>query len=319
MNKPEEFMEVLIKALLLVLFFSLNSFAVTLPKIQSVWNWNDLLATRKAFIELLDVSERAGNLSYYWQLKTQIARTHSLLEEFALAHKVLDEVATVINKNFPLVKTRYFLERGRTFNSAGKKQKARLLFFQAYKSSFMTKSDYLTVDAAHMAAIAGADLEEKEKWYFLGVHLALNSRQNGVIGWMRPLLNNMGWDYVNYRQFEKAHNIFKMGLAFNQKIENIYGIYWSKLSIGRALRGLHKLGEALNMQLGLLNSESDDPYLFEEIAEIYLALNNHGQAKVFFFKAYQRFSKDSWFRAHEPKRFARIQCFALGREQCPAE
>jgi len=48
---------------------------------------------------------------------------------------------------------RYLLERGRTFNSAGEKDRARPLFVQAWEIAGAAGLEGLAVDAAHMVPI----------------------------------------------------------------------------------------------------------------------------------------------------------------------
>ena len=87
------------------------------------------------------------------ELLTQIARTFSLRGQFDEAHKQLSEVERQLSSASPPARIRYLLERGRTFNSAGEKEKARDLFTEAWELAQAVHKEGLAVDAAHMLAI----------------------------------------------------------------------------------------------------------------------------------------------------------------------
>ena len=132
-----------------------------LPFIDSLWDYNDPAATEQIFLDILPQAEKSGDVNYHIQLMTQIARTHSLRQQYDEAHNILEKAEKLLNenKNVDTARVRYLLERGRTFNSAGDKEKAVELFKQAYNLAIEKELDFYSIDAAHMLAIA----EEPDK------------------------------------------------------------------------------------------------------------------------------------------------------------
>jgi hypothetical protein len=84
------------------------------------------------------------------EILTQVARTYSLRKRFDEAHQLLDEIEPQLASAGPRVRVRYLLERGRTFNSSGNREKARELFVAAWEVARPSGLEGLAVDAAHM-------------------------------------------------------------------------------------------------------------------------------------------------------------------------
>ena len=80
--------------------------------------------------------------------------------------------------------------------------------------------------------------------------------------------------------------------------------------IANTLRLQKKFDEALAMQLKLekdmLEANAPDGYVYEEIAEIYTALQKPVDAKPYFAKAAKILAADTWFAENEKTRLARI-------------
>jgi tetratricopeptide (TPR) repeat protein len=84
----------------------------------------------------------------------------------------------------------------------------------------------------------------------------------------------------------------------------------ARYSIGRVLRAQGKLEEALDLQSklheALSASGGEDPYVIEEVAENLYALGRAQEARPFFARAHAGLNGDTWFRANEPQRLARL-------------
>lgn len=139
-----------------------------LPDFDNLWDYNDPEKTEKAFRKLLPVARDSGDREYHAQLLTQIARTHSLRSNFDDAHRtlddaeaLLDDIVTSPEDKTPVARIRSLLERGRSYNSAGRVDDARPLFLEAWELARNAREDYHAVDAAHMLGIcesAGASV-----------------------------------------------------------------------------------------------------------------------------------------------------------------
>src|SRR5687767_6754001 len=114
--------------------------------IDSLWDYDDPASSEARFRERLARSDGDPRL----ELVTQIARTYSIRKRFDEAHRMLDEVEAALDRSGPRVRARYLLERGRTFNSAGDKARARPLFLDAWRVAGAARDEGLAVDAAHM-------------------------------------------------------------------------------------------------------------------------------------------------------------------------
>jgi tetratricopeptide (TPR) repeat protein len=281
---------------------------VELEKFDDLWDYAKPAETREKFERLLPQAK--DDHAYQLELQTQIARTYSLEAKFNEAHEVLDqiELATV---NLPRVRIRYELERGRTYNSAGDKQKAKELFVSAFQRAEQEGEDFFAVDAAHMVAIAEPGFDERVAWNARAIELAENSDDPRARSWIGSLANNLGWDHFDAGHHEQALDLFEKsqlyfagaGRASNERI--------ARWSIARVTRAMGALDDALTIQLALESEfnalNEHDPYVYEEIGEIYLAKGRSEEASAYFAKAYRQLSEDVWLQRNEPERLDRLK------------
>lgn len=289
----------------------MSASAKDLPEFDKLWNYGNPAQTEQKFRELIPVAKESNNLDYYLQLLTQIARTQGLQRKFEEAHKTLDDVQKNISENTRVAEIRYFLERGRVFNSSKKADQALPLFIKAFDLSLERHEDNFAVDAAHMVAIAEPNPEKQLEWNLKAISIAEKSKDPKAKNWLGSLYNNMGWTYHDSGKFEQALEIFKKALVFRESKGEPSSIRIAKWSIARALRSLKKYDEALEIQKAL-EKEFDklpekDGHVFEELGELYLVLNKADLSKKYFAQAYALLSKDEWFKENETKRLERIK------------
>ncbi len=288
-----------------------------LPNFDNLWDYNDPEKTEKAFRELLAVAENSAGPEYHAQLLTQIARTHSLRRDFESAHRILDDAESLIGDidTTPGQKTsvahiRYLLERGRTFNSAGDVEAARLLFEEAWKLARSIGEDYHAVDAAHMLGICETE-DASLMWNNRAMEAAEASDDPRAQGWLGALYNNMGWTYHDSGEYELALELFEKGLAWRKERDNLQATKIASWTVARALRSLVRTDEALAMQQALLEEHeaagTSDGYVFEETAECLFALDRPDEAQPYFMRAYLELSKDDWLTENEPDRLERLK------------
>ena len=286
-----------------------------LPNFDKLWDWDHPAQSRDKFNAILPDAEAAGNIEYLNELLTQIARTYSLEDNFDAANGLLDRVEKQLPKQPDVATVRYYLERGRTFNSAGSPQKARPLFEKAFHLAHQLKADYYAIDAAHMVAIAARPLADQKKWTEVGLKLASESTDKRARGWRGPLANNLGWDYFDAGDYKKALPIFQQAYDAFKESGGEKQIHIARWTIARCLRALGRDDEALGIQLALLKKQqqagTEDGYVYEELGELYLARGEKDKASGYFGKAYKLLSSDKWMMSHESKRMARMK--KLGR------
>ncbi|MEM7116866.1 MAG: tetratricopeptide repeat protein [Chloroflexota bacterium] len=289
---------------------------------DTLWNYGEPANTEQAFRELLPLAEESGDREYHVQLLTQIGRTLGLQRRFDEAYAILDQAESLLSPDLPVASVRYLLERGRTYNSSGRKEEAADLFQKAYdlaakKQNVMADSDsnidFYAVDALHMLAIATDVSEEQIGWNEQAIAYAEQSSQPKARNWLGSLLNNLGWTYHDMGAYEKALRLFEKALAFRQEQGNPENIQIAKWCVARVLRSLGRVEEAYQAQLALAaESDSASGYTNEEIGECLLLLQRPDEARPYFAQAYAQLSQDIWLTANESERLERLKCLGEG-------
>jgi len=282
-----------------------------MPDFDSLWNYADPAGTERKFRALLPEcvtdAERA-------ELLTQIARTHSLRRQFAVAHAVLDEAKALISNFQSRVYVRYLLERGRTFNSAQQKPPASELFLQAWYLARELGEEFYAVDAAHMLGLSEPP-EQQLQWNLLALAYAEQASEPRARQWCGALYNNLGWTYHHSGQYEKALEMFERGLAFRRESQQAAETRIAQWCVARCLRSLNRLAEALALQKALLAEHNAlgtrDGYVFEELGECLLALHRPLEARPYFAQAYAELAQDAWLVENEAARLERLKQLSL--------
>jgi tetratricopeptide (TPR) repeat protein len=275
--------------------------------IDSFWEYGDPAATEERFRKALAPATGDERL----ELLTQIARTYSLRKRFDEAHNLLDEIERQLSDAGPRPSVRYFLERGRTYNSSGEKDKARSLFAEAWERASSMGLVGLAVDAAHMVAITHMGTPEAITWNQRGLAVGRPSNDPKARALIPAMLNNTAWDLHDLRRFEEAFPLFEEAQAewiARQQPEQIRIARWS---VARCLRSLGRYSEALAIQTGLEGEHQAagtvDGFVFEEIGENLAALGRLEDAKPYFAKAVDELGKDDWFVQNEAERLLSLK------------
>ncbi len=273
--------------------------------VEALWDYYDPEGSRTRFFE---AKEGKGEEDVA-ELDTQIARTHSLLREFAEAHAILDKVSASSVFGVPKVKIRYLLERGRTHNSSREKDLARGLFLQAYELAVLNHEEFLAADAAHMMAIVEPG-ESSIDWNRKTIEIARVSTDLRARKWIGSAGNNLGWSYHSLGRFEEALAQFEEVERFRRELggENHLIARWC---VARTLRSLGRLDEALTEQLKLLTDRDalgkPSGFVFEEMGECLHGLHRGPEAAPYFARAFELLSEDKWISADEPERLERLR------------
>jgi len=286
-----------------------------LTAFDELWNHGDPAGTRAKFEALLAQASDESPFNWYLQIQTQIARTQGLEGEFETARKTLDEVENrrlVAPDDVPqVVRVRYLLELGRTWNSGGEKSKAVPLFLDAWTLAKRENEHFYAVDAAHMLGIA-TEGNESLNWNRRAMEDAEQSGDAKAQGWLGALYNNIGWTYHELGRFEQALEMWEKGLKFRTERKHSQNTIWiADWSVARAHRSLGRHDEALTRLRRIHKAreaaKKPDGYVYEEIAENLLAKGKAENARAWFAKAYTQLSKDAWLVDHEPDRVARLR------------
>jgi tetratricopeptide (TPR) repeat protein len=278
--------------------------------IDSLWDYDDPAGTEQRFRALLpncaDDAQRAEAL-------TQIARTFSLRRRFDDAHRTLDEANSLIANDQSRPYLRYLLERGRTFNSAGQRERASELFTQAWDLAREIGEENLAVDAAHMLAIS-EPAERQLEWNLRALDYAEQARDPRARDWLGSLYNNLGWTYHAAGDYAKALDQFERAVKVREAKGQAAPLRIAHWCVARCLRSLGRIEAALALQRRLLaelqTSGGSDGYVLEEIGECLLALNRADEARPHFAQAYAALSADPWLAESEPRRLERLKRLA---------
>jgi tetratricopeptide (TPR) repeat protein len=265
-----------------------------LPDFIALWNYFKPAETEQKFREILPRAEMSHDTSYLAQLLTQIARTQSLQAKFGEAHAILDRVENMLTPDLQLARVRYYLERGRTFNSSDHQDKALPLFVDAYELALsIHEDDGLALDAVHMIAIAKSDPRDQVEWNLKGIAMAENDPK--WRRWCHALYNNIGESYLLLKEYDNAYVYFHK-LEELQKEKGGSADIFTLKDESKALRlGGHPERSLSIIETVFRQLQSEDGYISEEYAETLYALGRKDEAKPHFKKAYELLSGDSWY------------------------
>ena len=258
--------------------------------LAKLWDFNKPEVSEQRFREAL--AEASPNEALI--LQTQIARTYGLRQDFARAREILAAVEPQLESASGEVKTRYFLELGRTYASPAHspesqtsegREKARSAYLLAFGLARTTELDTLAIDALHMMVAADPDPEDQIKWNKAALGYMETSNQPEARQWEGSLRNNLGYALHLQGNYDEALEQFELALAACErsgKRPNILIAYWM---IAWTLRALGRLQEALEIQLRLERDWAElgepDPYVFEELEHLYRALGDEAKATFY--------------------------------------
>ena len=275
--------------------------------IESFWEYSDPAASEQRFRQALDSAEGDQRL----ELQTQIARSYGLRDRFEEAHQLLDEVESQLAGAGPRPRLRYLLERGRTYNSGGDRDKARALFVQAWEGAQSGGQEGLAVDAAHMVAVTHSGTPEAVKWNERGLSVARESQDAKAQALVPAMLNNSAWDLFDMGRYDEALGWFEQARQEWIQRGQPRQIHIARWAVGRCLRALERCTEALEIQRALESEDeaagAADGFVYEEVAENLAALGRSDEARPHFAKAADRLSQDQWFVENEAARLASLK------------
>lgn len=279
-----------------------------MPDFDLRWAYGKPAQEEERFYGLLPAAEAGGDAEYHLGLLTQIARAQGLQQRFADAHATLDRVQALLTPGLKTAPIRYLLERGRAFNSDGERERALPLFIQAHELALAAGEANHAVDAAHMVAIVAPATEEQLAWNVKAVALA--EAHEGARQWLGSLYNNIGWSLAEAGRHSDALAYFERCEAFFTGEGLPARARIARWSIGKMLRLLGRLDEALALQEAIAATGEADGYNAEEIGECLLALGRPSESGVHFARAYELLSQDPWLVRNEPARLARLRALS---------
>jgi tetratricopeptide (TPR) repeat protein len=191
--------------------------------------------------------------------------------------------------------------------------RAKPLFIAAYDLAFAAKLDGLAVDAAHMVPIVSGGAEGAQ-WTERGLALARSSADPKARALLPALLNNHAWNLHDQGRFDEALPVFRDAESAWHATGRQPQSRIASWSVARCLRSLARYDEALAIQRGLEQAYAEDGaadgHVFEEIAELLLAMDRRAQARPYFERAADELGRDPNFAKAQAARLQRLRDLA---------
>jgi tetratricopeptide (TPR) repeat protein len=199
-------------------------------RLRPLWDFDDLAATDARLREQLDREASAAGRA---EVLTQLARVHSLRDEFDACEELLREAESLSADG--VMRVRVDLERGRKLRSSGDGEAAAPLFEAAFSRACDLGEFWFAGDAAHMVAIS---LPEKTvEWTDRGLELAESHPDSAY--WAGPLLNNLGWYLYERADYEQALDVFERALEVRRRDpDNPQAIAWAEEAVAEARKAV---------------------------------------------------------------------------------
>lgn len=290
--------------------------AVTRADYDRIWDFSQPEATEAELRSLLPAASQLQGREqcYHIELLTQIARSQGLQKKISEARTTLEEAERLLESHVEVcqvsAKIRWLLERGRLLVLERTPAQAHAMFREAWVLASNSGEDYLAVDSAQMLALTEPPKEQKN-WLLKAVKLAEVSPQVKTKYWLGALYTSLGWKYYDLRQYDNALEIFQKALSHLNIEGKERPVFVAKWSLGKVLRAMSRIEEALTIQESLLaelrSHGARDGRVFEELAECLQLLKRSSEAQPYYGLAYEELSKDEWLKDNKPDHIKRLK------------
>jgi tetratricopeptide (TPR) repeat protein len=210
-------------------------------RLRLLWDFDDLDASERRLEDQLQKETSGAGRA---EVLTQLARVQGLRDLFAEGERLIQQAEGLAGGS-AVARARINLERGRLRRSGGDPETALPMFESAFKIANQAGEEFLAADAAHMAALAVPDRNGKVAWTKRGMDIAEASADRDVTYWLGPMLNNLGCEYADAGDHERALEAFERALEVRMRYpENPAAIQFAKESVAEALRALGREEDA---------------------------------------------------------------------------
>lgn len=264
---------------------------LTSEKIDALWNFGNPAESEEVFRDLF---AKSGSQ----EVRTQIVRTLSLQRRFEEAQAELDQIPVVAGDD--LLLARRSLEQGRILNSSGKPDKARPHFEMALAAAKRGGYEFYAVDAAHMIAITlkgDEAIQANEN----ALEMARQATDSRARRWRASLLNNLGWSYVDLKQYDKALATLSEAVVVRQEMGALGPLRIAHYSVAFVKRLMGQPEEALKVQDQLKAEGWEDAYNELERSRCLTALGKPEEARLAAKRSKELFGPDLESLAEEGK------------------
>jgi len=118
-----------------------------------------------------------------------------------------------------------------------------------------------------MMALVG-DPEAQVEWSERTLAIATASTDPHARRWISSIENNLGWTLHDLGRYEEAQEHFVRALAANEERGEPERIRIAHWTVARGLRSLGRYEQALVIQQRHVEQGPEDPYVYEELAEL---------------------------------------------------
>jgi len=177
-----------------------SQFADRLAEADQVFSSRQYAQAGVLFEDIAAEADAAGDNTAYAEAASMRARTMLQLGDRHGGEVWLEQALARTSVDDPLGWSRYLGVRGR-FEWTAKDSAATVATFRELFDYCEANGLYeRAVDATHMMALV-APREERFEWARNGIAMA---EAGELTGWLGPLWNNMGWDYVDAGDYEEG-------------------------------------------------------------------------------------------------------------------
>lgn len=153
-----------------------------------------------AYEALAEAALATGDTTTYVEACAMRARSYLIRDRADEGRPWLDRAIALADTSMPPGWSRCLGVRGRFEWKDGDLETATGTFLEMFDFCGKHGLHERAVDAAHMMALTG-DPTQKYEWAMRGIEMA---ERGGMMGWLGPLWNNLGWDYVEAGRYDEA-------------------------------------------------------------------------------------------------------------------
>ena len=288
--------------------------------LDQLWNPADIPGSEVAFRTLLEDTQKLAtpDHSHLVELLALLARSEALQQKFQAARSSLEKAERLLKQEQPTqatsiwisMKIRWLIEKGRLQVLEKTPSQARTYFSEAWTLAINSGENYFAVEIAQLMAVTEPQKSQQE-WLIRGIEIAEKSSHQKTKMLLGPLYSSLGWKFYDLKLLEKSLATFQKALKHHTSFGTGREAFVAQWSIGKVLRALGKVEEALAIQKALLSElgigGERDGRLYEEVAECLQALRRTTEAQPYFELAYRELSNDEWVTDNQPVKLKRMK------------
>lgn len=261
--------------------------ALAAVDVAALWDTSDPAMSERRFREAL--LQASGDDALI--LTTQIARTYQLRRQFDQARATLAGIAEPVASAGSEARARYWLELGRTYAShrhapealtEADRARAKEAFAKALQISNAARLDSISVDVIHMCPFVETDLEVQLACNRDALRIVEGCHQPDVCRWEASIRSNLGESLFDLGRYPEALEEFRRSADLFQARQDDRGYLDSRWHVGRTLRLLGRIGDALAIQVAVQEAWAQQgqtrAYVFEELELLYRTQGDLGRA-----------------------------------------